>query len=237
MAFSEGENPKDFDVIEVGAGPGGLTRAILEKGVNKLLVVEKDARCIPVLNQIKEVYGEQISIMEADALTVDVRDFTSKPRKIIANLPYNISTVLLMQWIRNMCDFSSLTLMFQKEVAERITAEPSTSDYGRLSVAVKVFANPKIKMLLPPEVFTPPPKVTSALVHITPSDKYSNVNFTELENVLKTAFLHRRKMLRKALLPLGNPTEICKKLNFKETDRPENLSVDDYVALTKFLEK
>lgn len=234
-AFAAGENPADFEVIEIGAGPGGLTRAILRAGVKRLVVVEKDSRCIPILNQIKDVYGDRITIIEADALKTDVRTLTNKPRKVIANLPYNISAVLLTQWIKDIADFSSLTLMFQKEVAERIVAVPSTADYGRLSVIVQAFASPQIKMLVPPEMFTPPPKVTSALVHITPLAKPYDVDFTELENVLKTAFLHRRKMLRKSLQSFGNVEEICKNLNINEQDRPENLTVADFVNLTDFI--
>lgn len=234
-AFAAGENPADFEVIEIGAGPGGLTRAILRAGVKRLVVVEKDSRCIPILNQIKDVYGDRITIIEADALKTDVRTLTNKPRKVIANLPYNISAVLLTQWIKDIADFSSLTLMFQKEVAERIVAVPSTADYGRLSVIVQAFASPQIKMLVPPEMFTPPPKVTSALVHITPLAKPYDVDFTELENVLKTAFLHRRKMLRKSLQFFGNVEEICKNLNINEQDRPENLTVADFVNLTDFI--
>lgn len=234
-AFAAGENPADFEVIEIGAGPGGLTRAILKSGVKRLVVVEKDSRCIPILNQIKDVYGDRITIIEADALKTDVRTLTNKPRKVIANLPYNISAVLLTQWIKDIADFSSLTLMFQKEVAERIVAVPSTADYGRLSVIVQAFASPQIKMLVPPEMFTPPPKVTSALVHITPLAKPYDVDFTELENVLKTAFLHRRKMLRKSLQSFGNVEEICKNLNINEQDRPENLTVADFVNLTDFI--
>lgn len=234
-AFAAGENPADFEVIEIGAGPGGLTRAILKSGVKRLVVVEKDSRCIPILNQIKDVYGDRITIIEADALKTDVRTLTNKPRKVIANLPYNISAVLLTQWIKDIADFSSLTLMFQKEVAERIVAVPSTADYGRLSVIVQAFASPQIKMLVPPEMFTPPPKVTSALVHITPLAKPYDVDFTELENVLKTAFLHRRKMLRKSLQFFGNVEEICKNLNINEQDRPENLTVTDFVNLTDFI--
>lgn len=234
-AFAAGENPADFEVIEIGAGPGGLTRAILKSGVKRLVVVEKDSRCIPILNQIKDVYDDRITIIEADALKTDVRTLTNKPRKVIANLPYNISAVLLTQWIKDIADFSSLTLMFQKEVAERIVAVPSTADYGRLSVIVQAFASPQIKMLVPPEMFTPPPKVTSALVHITPLAKPYDVDFTELENVLKTAFLHRRKMLRKSLQSFGNVEEICKNLNINEQDRPENLTVADFVNLTDFI--
>ncbi len=234
-AFAAGENPADFEVTEIGAGPGGLTRAILRAGVKRLVVVEKDSRCIPILNQIKDVYGDRITIIEADALKTDVRTLTNKPRKVIANLPYNISAVLLTQWIKDIADFSSLTLMFQKEVAERIVAVPSTADYGRLSVIVQAFASPQIKMLVPPEMFTPPPKVTSALVHITPLAKPYDVDFTELENVLKTVFLHRRKMLRKSLQSFGNVEEICKNLNINEQDRPENLTVADFVNLTDFI--
>ena len=234
-AFAAGENPADFEVVEVGAGPGGLTRAILRTSVKRLVVVEKDSRCIPVLNQIKEVYGERLTVVEGDALKTDLRKLTNSPRKVIANLPYNISAVLLTQWIKNIADFSSLTLMFQKEVAERIVAVPDTTDYGRLSVIVQAFAAPQIKMLVPPEMFTPPPKVTSALVHITPLAKPFDVDFTELENVLKTAFLHRRKMLRKSLQSFGDVEEICKSLNINEQDRPENLTVSDFANLTNFI--
>ncbi len=235
VAFEAGENPADFEVVEVGAGPGGLTRAILRAGVKRLVVVEKDARCIPILNQIKDVYGDRLEIIEADALKTDLRKLVGSPRKVIANLPYNISAVLLTEWIKHIADFSSLTLMFQKEVAERIVAEPSTSDYGRLSVIVQAYAKAEIKMFVEPEMFTPPPKVTSALVHIKPLKKPYNVDFAALESVLKTAFLHRRKMLRKSLQAFGDVTEICDKLNIREEDRPENLSVEDFINLTNFI--
>lgn len=235
-AFSATENPKDFNVIEVGGGIGSLTRAILKKQVKRLTVIEKDTRCIGFLEQIKKVYGERIEIKEADALEVKANEIGEAPRKIIANLPYNISTVLLMEWVHHINDFSSLTLMFQKEVADRLAATPNCSMYGRLSVLVQAFCNIEIKMVLPPEVFSPPPKVHSSLVHITPKKELCKVSFNDLSRVAKAAFLHRRKMLKKSLQELGNTEELCEAIGVSNDRRPENLNVEDFINLTAYLE-
>lgn len=234
-AFSSAENPRDFEVIEIGAGPGGLTRAILKTGVKKLTVIEKDNRCISLLQQIQAVYPDRLEIKEGDALEIKAQDLGTAPKKIIANLPYNISTVLLTEWLQNINRFSSLTLMFQKEVADRLTATPSNSLYGRLSVMSQAFADVCIKMILAPEVFTPSPKVFSALVHIVPKKQPCPVAFTDLEQIVKSAFLHRRKMLKKSLSELGDVAEICSVIGVENTRRPENLSVQDFINITSFL--
>lgn len=224
--------------IEVGPGPGGLTRAILKAGASNVIVIEKDDRCILALNEIKESLSKDsanITIINDDALKVKTETLGTEPRRVMANLPYNIATVLLMHWLRHITSFSSLTLMFQKEVADRIVATAGTRAYGRLSVMTAAFADASIKMILPPSAFTPAPKVTSALVHFTPKKDFPPVDFDALETVAKVAFNQRRKMLRSSLKPLGDAAKICEAAGIASDLRAENLSVADFIKIALFL--
>jgi len=224
--------------IEVGPGPGGLTRAILRAGANNVIVIEKDDRCILALNEIKESLSESdanITIINGDALEIKTETLGTEPRRVIANLPYNISAILLMHWLRHITSFSSLTLMFQKEVADRIVASPGTRAYGRLSVMAAAFTDASIKMILPPSAFTPAPKVTSALVHFTPKKDQPLVDFDDLETVAKVAFNQRRKMLRSSLKPLGDALKICEAAGIASDLRAENLPVEDFIKIALFL--
>ncbi len=237
-AFPVSADAGQGTVIEVGPGPGGLTRALLSGGVKNLIAIEKDDRCLNALEEIKQYYPENLTIISGDALKVDFRELGTYPRRIVANLPYNISTVLLINWLKHIKDFSSLTLMFQKEVAERITAVPGTSAYGRLSVLAQWLCKTEIKMILPPEVFTPAPKISSALVYLeTREEPLAPASFPWLEKVVATAFNQRRKMLRSSLKPLGNPEELCKIAGISSELRAENVSVSAFCAIADYLEK
>lgn len=238
LSFSSIEETSLGSVIEVGPGPGGLTRALLNIGVRDLIVIEKDERCLEALELIRNKYPNNLRIIPGDALKVNFSEIGQHPKRIIANLPYNISTLLLIKWLKNIKDFSSLTLMFQKEVAERITAVPGTSSYGRLSVLSQWLCETKIKMILGPNSFIPAPKVSSALVDFTPrSEPLAPASFEFLERVVATAFNQRRKMLRSSLKPLGNPEELCKIANISSTLRAENVPIISFCAIAKYLEK
>lgn len=218
------------NVIEIGPGPGGLTRSLLKAGAEKLYAIEKDDRCIAALAPLKEIAGEQLKIIHGDALAIDFADIPP-PRKIVANLPYNAGTAMLLQWLELIYQsadaFQSLTLMFQKEVAERITASPGNKDYGRLSVLCQWLCDCRYDLELPPEAFTPPPKVSSAVVTLTPRPKpLADVSKDALETVLAKAFGQRRKMLRQALKGLAVPAEeLLKEAGIDGSLRAEQLDV------------
>ena len=171
---AKSRNAHAFDngtVIEVGPGPGGLTRAILENGAKRLTVIEKDERCMPILEQIQAAFPDRMTVMNTDALTVDAAALGNAPRVVISNLPYNVGTLLLTGWLKRARDFAGFTLMFQKEVAERLVAKPRTADYGRLSILTQWLCDAQILFTVPPSCFTPPPKVTSAIVYLKPREK------------------------------------------------------------------
>ncbi|MCI5049259.1 MAG: 16S rRNA (adenine(1518)-N(6)/adenine(1519)-N(6))-dimethyltransferase RsmA [Rickettsiales bacterium] len=198
----------DTHVIEIGPGPGGLSRSILAAGAKQLTVIEKDARCIPILQQIKSHEPERFHFIDADALTLDLTEIASAPRAIIANLPYNVGTDMLLRWLDKIASdsrvFSSLTLMFQKEVAERVAARLGTSAYGRLSIFAQWLCHVELRMLVPAEAFSPPPKVDSAIVQLVPREvPLFEADKSRLEKVVQVAFQQRRKMLRSALKPMG----------------------------------
>src|ERR1044071_4624147 len=158
----------DVTVIEIGPGPGGLTRALLAEGAGRVVAIERDPRCLAALGELAARYPGRLDIVEGDALTLDPAALTAAPRKIVANLPYNIATTLLLRWLDRIGQYRSLTLMFQREVAERLVAAPRTPAYGRLSVLVQWLCEPRILFDLPPRAFVPPPKVTSTVVSLTP---------------------------------------------------------------------
>ncbi|TNB47307.1 16S rRNA (adenine(1518)-N(6)/adenine(1519)-N(6))-dimethyltransferase RsmA [Martelella lutilitoris] len=225
-------------VIEVGPGPGGLTRAILSLGAERLTVIERDSRCLPALEEIAGHYPGRLEIIEGDALKVDFAEIAGgRPIRIIANLPYNVGTQLLVNWLLPKAwspYWQSLTLMFQKEVAQRIVAEPGDSHYGRLGVLAGWRTEARIAFDVPPQAFTPPPKVTSSVVHLTPRAKPIAVEAAALEKITQAAFGQRRKMLRQSLKSLGGEA-LLQKADIDPTRRAETLSVEEFCTLARVL--
>jgi len=223
------------NVLEIGPGPGSLTRSILDAGAKKLIVIEKDERCLEALKELKKFYGDRLEIISADALEIDeTKIFPSKEKfQIIANLPYNIGTVLLFKWLRISDKISSMHLMLQKEVVERITAKPNENHYGRLAVMVNFLCKTKMVFTVSPSVFTPPPKVTSAIVEIIPREKpLCDVEFKKLETVVAGAFNQRRKMIKSALKSVfENPEMVLKKAEIDTNLRAENLTIEQFCRL------
>ena len=226
---------EDATVVEIGPGPGGLTRALLISGAKRVVAIERDARCLPALAEIAEAYPGRLSIVEADALSTDIAALAGDngPVKIVANLPYNIGTELLVRWLtppRWPPRWDSLTLMFQKEVAQRITAEPGRGAYGRLAVLAGWRTRSRIVFDLPPQAFTPPPKVTSSVVHLEPRAEPLPADAATLARVTEAAFGQRRKMLRQSLKSLG-AERLLAATGIDGTRRAETLSVEEFVAL------
>lgn len=224
-------------VVEVGPGPGGLTRALFLQGAEDVIVIEKDDRIIPVMEQLQAVVGDSLKILHGDALKIDYVALKkgSKSLKIIANLPYNISTVLLIHWLTQAHLFESLTLMFQKEVADRLAAECHSRDYGRLSVLTQYICMVEKCFDIPPEAFVPQPKITSTVVHFKPKSlDLLPVPISALEKVTKAAFGQRRKMIRKTLAPVHeNMEQILEELEISPQLRAENLSVEQFVSIAQ----
>ena len=215
-----------INVIEVGAGPGGLTRALLVAGAGHVTVLEKDRRCIDALAELQPLFPERLSIIEGDAREVDLAETVPAPRRIVANLPYNISTVLLIGWLRQASAFQSLTLMFQKEVADRLAASPGTKAYGRLSVMTQWLCEVEHAFDIDRRAFTPPPAVTSSVVHLRPrSLGDGEPGWSAMERVARTLFGQRRKMLRTTFRGLGVTPEA---LGLDAKLRAENLGLEDF---------
>ncbi len=230
----------ELTVIEIGPGPGGLTRALLAEGAQRVIAIERDARCRPALDEITAAAGGRLTIVEADALAVDFADLAPNGAILVANLPYNIATPLLTGWISTQPWppwYAGLTLMFQREVAERITAAPGTKSYGRLSVLCQWRCTCTIVMGLPARAFTPPPKVESAVVSFTPRPQPSPpCAVGDLEAVTLAAFGQRRKMLRASLKGLFPAPEVTlEKLGIAPTQRAETLSVAQFAELAAAL--
>jgi 16S rRNA (adenine1518-N6/adenine1519-N6)-dimethyltransferase len=224
-------------VYEVGPGPGGLTRALLSAGAS-VVAVERDRRCIPALQELEKEFASKLEIIEADALKIDEREIVGAGAHVVANLPYNAGTALLLKWLGD--DewppwWQSLTLMFQKEVAERIVAQPGSDAYGRLSVAAQWRSQAKIAMTVSRSAFVPPPKVTSAVVHIVPVDAPKEVDAKVLGRLTEAAFGQRRKMLRSSLKSFAGASEAAEALGIDLQRRAETLSVDEYVKLARAL--
>ncbi len=223
-------------VYEVGPGPGGLTRALLETGAI-VTAVERDRRCLPALAELASEYAGRLTLIESDALKIDERATLGTGIHVVANLPYNIGTALLLRWLE--ADWppwwKSLTLMFQKEVAERIVAAPDSSAYGRLAVAAQWRSKPVIAMRVSRSAFVPPPKVASAVVHITPGDSPEGVSPAALADLTRAAFGQRRKMLRSTLKSLPNALDAAIALGIDPQRRAETLSVDQFIALARAL--
>jgi 16S rRNA (adenine1518-N6/adenine1519-N6)-dimethyltransferase len=225
-------------VIEVGPGPGGLTRALLAGGAKLVVAIERDPRCLAALGELEAHYPGRLCLIEGDALALDPVALSEAPRKIVANLPYNIATALLLRWLDRIGDYKSLTLMFQREVAERLVATPQRPAYGRLSVLVQWLTEPKILFDLPPRAFVPPPKVTSSVVMLTPrAVPLGPAAKPALERVTAAAFGQRRKMLRSSLKGLGVPVgELLAATGISPTARAEELSVIEFCALARVLD-
>ncbi|WP_404404354.1 16S rRNA (adenine(1518)-N(6)/adenine(1519)-N(6))-dimethyltransferase RsmA [Pelagibacterium halotolerans] len=227
----------DVTVIEVGPGPGGLTRALLAAGAKKVIAIERDERTMPALAQIAEAYPGRLEVVSDDALAVDYQALAKGRTKIVANLPYNIATPLLTGWLSEEpwpAWFESLTLMFQKEVADRICAAPGDKAYGRLGVLSGWRTDARIALKVDRNAFTPPPKVTSAVVHMVPKPVEVDVTTRAMEEVTRYAFGQRRKMIRQSLKGLGVPLEaLLGPLGLTGEERAENLPVATYVALAR----
>ena len=223
-------------VYEVGPGPGGLTRALLDTGA-QVVAVERDRRCIPALAELQADFAESLRVIEGDALKVDERETVGEGAHIVANLPYNIGTALLLRWLGGPWPpwWSSLTLMFQKEVAERLVASPGSDAYGRLSVAAQWRARSRIAMVVNRSAFVPPPKVTSAVVHIVPAEQPKGVDARMMERLTEAAFGQRRKMLRSSLKSLPGALEAAETIGIDPQRRAETLSVDEWIALARML--
>jgi len=221
--------------IEIGPGPGGLTRALLETGARHVVAVERDQRCRPALEEIAAAFPGRLTIVMADALAVEIGSLGPPPRRIAANLPYNISTALLLRWLAEIDAIASLTLMFQKEVAERLLAAPRSKDYGRLSILVQWLCEGRRLFDIPPRAFTPPPKVTSTVLQLTPRPKPSHpASKAVLERVTAAAFGQRRKMLRQSLRALTPAaTDLLNAAGIAETARAEELDVGQFCALAR----
>lgn len=220
-------------VIEVGPGPGGLTRALLSAGARQVTAIERDSRCLEALQPLVAASAGRLTLVEADALTVDPAAITDAPRAIVANLPYNIATPLLIRWLQDMQRFSVLVLMFQKEVADRLLAAPGSKSYGRLSVMTQWRADIGHVMTLPARAFTPPPKVASSVVRLTPRDNPEPATWPAMEAVTKAAFGQRRKMLRSSLRTLGPAEALLASAGLDPTDRAEAIDVAGFAALAR----
>lgn len=219
-------------VLEVGPGPGGLTRALLESDLSRLVLVEKDPRFLRLLSELDDESG-RLTIVEGDALRVREAELVEGPTHLVSNLPYNVGTPLLIKWLTGPWTPCALTLMFQKEVAERIVAQPGDDDYGRLAVIAQATATAKIVMHLPAAAFTPPPKVASAVVHIVPrADRPAPDLLKRLERVTGAAFGQRRKMLRSSLKPLGGAA-LCQAAGVDPDARAETIDIAGFLRLAE----
>ncbi|MDV3456416.1 16S rRNA (adenine(1518)-N(6)/adenine(1519)-N(6))-dimethyltransferase RsmA [Sphingomonas sp. HF-S4] len=224
------------EVFEVGPGPGGLTRALLEGGAS-VTAVERDRRCIPALAELGEFFPGKLEVIEGDALEVDAPAlFAGKPH-VVANLPYNVGTALLIGWLSAEWKpwWASLTLMFQKEVAERIVAQAGSEAYGRLAVLAQWRSTPRIAMTVHRSAFTPPPKVMSAVVHIVPTEAPEGVKLKTLEALTAAAFGQRRKMLRQSLRGVPGALAAMEQLGIESSRRAETVSVAEFVSLARVL--
>ena len=231
---------KQSDVLEIGPGPGGLTRSLLNEGARQVVSIEKDKRCIAALEEIQSLFPDRFKLLQGDALSMNVTQYFTDPIKIIANLPYNIGTELLVRWLnsKNWPSFwQSMTLMFQKEVANRIVAHPGSKAYGRLSVMSQWRCNTKIAFNIPATAFTPPPKVESAVVHFEALNQPKfPAEVDKLEFVVSKAFNQRRKMLRGALKGhFKNVEEGLFSIGVLPTKRAENITIQEYCAMSQIL--
>ena len=225
----------DYNVIEVGPGPGGLTRALLNSQAKKVFAVEKDERCLAILNNLKCFYGDRLQIIAADALRAELSEIVPKPRKIVANLPYNVGTPLLLKWLRELHLYDSLTLTFQSEVAERLSAKPRSKSYGRLSVITQWLCEVQSVFNISKDAFIPRPKVSSTVSNLVPrASPLGPASFKTMETLTAAAFGKRRKMLRSSLKSLNIDFDY---LEIDPKARAEELSVLDFCALANSLSR
>jgi 16S rRNA (adenine1518-N6/adenine1519-N6)-dimethyltransferase len=226
-------------VIEVGPGPGGLTRALLLEGAANVVAIELDRRAIEALRELEAAADGHLALLEADALRIDPSTLGPAPRRIVANLPYNVSTPLLVRWLHAADELTDMVLMFQKEVVDRLVAAPRSKDYGRLSVIAQHVCEVRRLFDIPPSAFVPPPKVVSSVARLTPrpaADRLADLG--PLERVTAAAFGQRRKMLRGSLAGLfRDPTAVLTDLGLSPTARAEELSVADFVRLAGQFDK
>lgn len=223
-------------VFEVGPGPGGLTRAVLSADPEKLTVVEMDDRCIAVMEELKGKAGSKLEIINGDAMKQNFAVMDKAPRHIVSNLPYNISVPLLISWLKEIDNFASLTLMFQKEVADRIMAPTGCKDYGRISILAQLLCRVENLFNLNPECFVPAPKIWSSVLLFTPL--HANLSAAEiagLEKITALAFGQRRKMIRQSLKSIPNLEKICAKLSIPLTFRAEQLTPQQFLELVRSL--
>jgi 16S rRNA (adenine1518-N6/adenine1519-N6)-dimethyltransferase len=230
------------DVLEIGPGPGGLTRGLLAEGARRVLAVEKDARCLPALEEVAAAYPDRLKVINADALELDVLAHLTPPVRVVANLPYNVGTELLVRWLTPKewpPYWDSLTLMFQKEVAQRIVAQPGGKAYGRLAILSQWRCDARIVMQLPPEAFTPPPKVHSAVVHLQRLEiPRFEADAAVLSRVVAAAFNQRRKMLRSSLKGISPDIEAhLVAAGIKPTERAEQVPIEGFCALAREVAK
>ncbi|MFP6712505.1 MAG: 16S rRNA (adenine(1518)-N(6)/adenine(1519)-N(6))-dimethyltransferase RsmA [Rhodospirillales bacterium] len=224
----------EVSVIEVGPGPGGLTRSLLAHNPKHLFAIERDRRCIEALEELKPIFPGKLTIVSADALKFDISTSGDAPRRIVANLPYNISTALLINWLRQIESIDQMTLMFQKEVVDRIVAEPSNKTYGRLSIITQWLCDTRFEFHVDRQAFTPPPKIMSSVLTLKPrSEPLYAAKFEDMEKVTATAFGQRRKMLRSSLKPLD--IDIAA-IGIDPTARAENLSIEEFCLLAQAIE-
>ncbi|MBM7406516.1 MULTISPECIES: 16S rRNA (adenine(1518)-N(6)/adenine(1519)-N(6))-dimethyltransferase RsmA [Sphingomonas] len=225
------------EVLEVGPGPGGLTRALLAAGA-KVTAIERDHRCIPALQELSEAYPGKLRLIEGDALEIDAPALFEGRPHIVSNLPYNVGTALLIGWLSSdWCPWwQSLTLMFQKEVAERIVSHAGEEAYGRLAVLAQWRSTARIAMPVHRSAFTPPPKVMSAVVHILPAEMPESVRMATLERITAAAFGQRRKMLRQSLKPVAGALDAAERIGIDVTRRAETVRVEEFVALARALD-
>lgn len=230
---------KGENVLEVGPGPGGLTRALLRAGAN-VTAIEMDKRCMPALAELSDAFPGQLTVIQGDATRIDPATLFEGPWHVAANLPYNVGTQLFTGWLSGQDwppQWKSLTLMFQLEVAERIVAAPGTDAYGRLAVLAQWRASPRIAMKVHRSAFTPPPKVMSAIVHVEPGTMPEGVSARMLERVTEAAFGQRRKMLRQSLKGLPGALRALEALGIDAQRRAETLSVEEFVSIARVLTK
>ncbi len=223
-------------VVEVGPGPGGLTRALLAAGAKRVVAIERDERCIAALEEVAAHYPGRLTVISADATTFDMASIGDRPARVVANLPYNVATPLLIGWLTAEPWppwYESLTLMFQREVAERIAAPPGNKTYGRLSVLAQWRTEVDLLFDVSPQAFTPSPKVTSTVVHLVPRRDPLPAQSAAIERVTAAAFGQRRKMLRQSLASLGSAAAILDAVGIDGTRRAEQLSVAEFVALAR----
>lgn len=222
---------RGFSVIEIGPGPGGLTRSLVAAGAAHVVTIEKDARCAAAMRELASALPGRLEVVEADALGIDVRTLAPAPRKIVANLPYNIATPLLIGWLRTATEFAGFTLMLQREVAQRLAAAPGSAAYGRLTVLAQWLARVEFQFSVDRRAFVPPPRVTSAVVNLTPRpEPLAAADWRTLEAVTQAAFGQRRKMLRSSLKTLGIDAA---EAGIEPTRRAEELSVEEFCALAR----